>query len=136
MVISTSGSGSVISIWLKVPRGSSFYNNLKNLSLAKMLSWNFSSKPRWQNTFSSSWNLAACNIAKGTSASYFICILRTNYSEKHVSITTFPLSCSYKKSVINHWYKKWNKYFNLKKYFIMNLFKVNNKWTQTRSNNV
>ena len=49
-----------------------------------------------------------------------MCIMRTNNTENHVSITAFP-----SKSVINHCYKKVKQIFQFKNNFIMHLLKVN-----------
>ena len=88
----------IISVWLKDPWGSSFFNNLKKLSLARMFSWKFLSKPLWRSTFSFKSESCSLPYCKKTCHMLdFLYILRTTNSENHVSMTTFPWGYSYKK---------------------------------------
>ena len=59
----------------------------------------------------------------------FLCVLRTSNSENRVLIPRFPRSYSYKKVLSTTGTK--SEIFQTKKDFIINLFKVNNEWTQT-----
>ena len=91
-----------------------FSITLKNLSLVRIWSWNFLSKPLWRSIFLfklESYSLQYCK--RNCHKLYFLCILRTYNSENHVSTATFPWSYSYKKSVTDT--KKWNNYFKLRK---------------------
>ena len=90
--------GDIISVWFESPQGSSFFNNFKNLTLARVFSWKILCKPIRRTTFSFKLESYSRNIfRKNCYKLDFLCIFKTTNYENHVWRTKFSLRYSYKK---------------------------------------